>query len=190
MTTVAIVYFSADGHNHAMAEAFAEGVNAVEKVTAKIFRITGAQIENGRWHDEAVLTEINNADAIVIGSATYMGGVSAQVKAFIDRAAEIWMSQGWKNKLAGGFTHSGSPSGDKQGTLLYLVTHAAQHGMIWVGQGDLPDKENGINPLGSFLGAMGSGHDETVSEADLKTIRRYGQRMAKATLSWNPAEMS
>lgn len=190
MTTVAIVYFSAEGHTRAMAEAFAEGVNAVESVTAKVFRITGEQIENGRWQDEAVLSEVNNAEAIVIGSPTYMGGVSAQIKAFIDRAAEIWLSQGWKDKIAGGFTHSGSPSGDKQGMLLYLATHAAQHGMVWVGQADLPDAENSLNPLGSFLGAMGSGHAEAVSEADLKTTRRYGQRIAKATLAWKPDNMS
>ena len=190
MTTVAIVYFSVGGHNHEMAEALAKGVSSVETVTAKTFRITGEQMEEGRWQDEAALNEISQADAIVLGSPTYMGGVAAQLKAFIDRAGEIWMSQGWQNKLAGGFTHSGSPSGDKQGTLLYLATHAAQHGMIWIGQGDLPDAENGINPLGSFLGAMGSGHEEKVSEADLITAERYGSRIARATLAWHPDKMT
>lgn len=120
-----------------------------------------------------------------------MGGVAAQVKAFIDAAGAVWMSQGWKNKLAGGFTHSGSPSGDKQGTLLYLATNAAQHGMIWVGAGDLPNPENGVNRIGSFLGAMGYGLEEgKVDPGDLKTAQLYGQRIAKATQAWNASQLS
>jgi NAD(P)H dehydrogenase (quinone) len=74
--------------------------------------------------------------SLIFGSPTYMGGVASQLKAFIDAASGIWFAQGWKNKIAGGFTHSGSPSGDKQGTLLYLAINAAQHSMIWVGNWD------------------------------------------------------
>lgn len=180
MTTVAIIYFSGEGHTHSMAESFAEGVKSVEDTTAKLFRITGDQIVEGRWQGEDTLAEISRCEAIVLGSPTYMGGVAAQLKAFIDAAGGIWFSQGWKDKIAGGFTHSGSPSGDKQGTLLYLATHAAQHSMIWMGPGVMPD-ETGVNRLGSFLGAMGSGHEENVDEGDLKTAWLYGQRIAKAS---------
>ncbi|WP_292831862.1 flavodoxin family protein [Nostoc sp. JL33] len=92
---------------------------------------------NGRWKNDEGLEKLNQADAIVFGSPTYMGGVAAQFKAFIDAASEVWFRQGWKDKIAAGFTHSSSPSGDKQGTLLYLAMNAAQHGMIWVNVGDL-----------------------------------------------------
>ena len=191
MTTVAIVYFSGTGNTKLMAEAVAEGAQSVEQTTAKVFRITGEQITAGRWQDETIMAALSEADAIVIGSPTYMGGVAAQVKAFIDAAGEVWFSQGWKNKLAGGFTHSGSPSCDKQGTLLYLATNAAQHSMIWVGSSEMPDPESGVNRAGSYLGVMGYGRGEgEVDPGDLKFSQLYGQRIAKATLAWNAAQMN
>ena len=189
MTTVAIVYFSATGNTKLMAEAIAEGASSVEGTEAKVFRITGEQIEAGRWKDDAVIEALHTSDAIVIGSPTYMGGVAAQVKAFIDAAGAVWQNQGWKNKIAGGFTHSGSPSGDKQGTLLYLATHAAQHGMVWVGFGELPNEDT--NRVGAFLGAMGYGHAEgDVDPIDLNDSKLYGQRLAKATHAWNAGKMA
>ncbi|MEM6450407.1 MAG: flavodoxin family protein [Cyanobacteria bacterium P01_D01_bin.105] len=190
MTKVAIVYFSATGNTKLMAEAVAEGANSVADTEAQLLRITGEQIDAGRWQDEAVIEALNAADAIVIGTPTYMGGVAAQLKAFIDAAGAIWMSQGWKNKIAGGFTHSGSPSGDKQGTLLYLATNAAQHGMVWVGFAELANEE-GVNRVGSFLGAMGYGRAAgEVDPGDIKSSQLYGQRLAKATHAWGAAEMT
>jgi NAD(P)H dehydrogenase (quinone) len=184
MPTVSIVYFSGMGHTKLMAEAVTKGAEQVNQTTAHILRITGEQITEGRWSDDAIIDQLNQSDAIVFGSPTYMGGVAAQFKAFIDAASPIWFQQGWKDKVAGGFTHSGSPSGDKQGTLLYLVTNAMQHGMIWVGTGEL-GQDNGVNRLGSFLGPMGntppdfSGGPPQVDPGDLLTSEHYGTRIAE-----------
>jgi NAD(P)H dehydrogenase (quinone) len=185
MKTVAIVYFSGTGNTQRMAEAMAAGVELVADTHAKLLRITGEQITEGRWQDDAMVQVLAEADAIVIGTPTYMGGVAAQLKAFIDAAGSVWFTQGWKNKLAGGFTHSGSPSGDKQGTLLSLAIHAAQHSMIWVGADQMPNPENGVNRAGSFLGVMGYGQgDNPVDPGDLKSAELYGQRIANATHAW------
>ncbi len=186
MATIAVVYFSGMGHTHLMAEAVARGIQSVPGVEVTLLRITGEQITEGRWRDEAMLATLAAADTIVFGSPTYMGGVAAQFKAFVDGASEVWFKQGWKNKLAGGFTHSGSPSGDKQGTLLYLAIQASQHGMVWVGQGEMSDG-SGLNRVGSYLGAMGYGYPQgeaTLDEGDRLTAERYGQRLAEATLRW------
>ena len=190
MTTTAIVYFSGTGHTKALAESLAKGVESVENATAKLLRITGEQIVEGRWQNEPILDAIGGADAVVFGSPTYMGGVSAQMKAFIDAASAVWFVQGWKNKLAGGFTHSGSPSGDKQGTLLYLATQAAQHGMVWIGPAQMSDPESGVNRLGSYLGVMGSGREETTDPGDLKSAQLYGQRIASATHAWSTDKLA
>lgn len=185
---IAIVYFSGSGHTHLMATAIATGVEKSHG-TATLFRLTGEQIINGRWRDEAMLQQISAADAIVFGSPTYMGGVAAQFKAFVDAASSIWFSQGWKDKIAGGFTHSGSPSGDKQGTLLALAINAAQHSMIWVGNAE--PNQDGVNRLGSYLGVMGqsvpdfSGAQGPELEAgDRLTSERYGQRIVAAVARW------
>ena len=66
--------------SHLMAEALAEGATQVAETTAQLLRITGEQIQKGRWHDEDILSALNGADAIAFGSPTYMGGVSGQFK--------------------------------------------------------------------------------------------------------------
>ncbi|MEO0490393.1 MAG: flavodoxin family protein [Cyanobacteria bacterium J06659_2] len=194
MTTTAIVYFSGSGHTHLMAEAIATGArkggNDVE-----LLRITGEQITQGRWQDDEMMAKLNQADAIVFGSPTYMGGVAAQFKAFIDAASSAWFEQAWKDKIAAGFTHSSSLSGDKQGTLLYLATNAAQHAMLWLNVGDMPSqylgKTDGVNRLGSFLGVMGqspmkmNGEDAALDPGDRLTAENLGQRVAEAATRWN-----
>ncbi|TYQ27745.1 flavodoxin family protein [Pseudanabaena sp. UWO311] len=189
MSSIAIVYFSGTGHTHLMAEAFAEGANKIADTKVQLFRITGEEIHNGRWRNEKVLESLNQYDAIVFGSPTYMGGVAAQFKAFVDAASGIWFQQLWKDKLAGGFTHSGSPSGDKQGTLLYLAINAAQHSMIWVGAGEM--NQNGVNRLGSYMGVMGqavpdlSGTKAVELDAgDRLSAELYGERIAQISKRW------
>ena len=193
MSKIAIVYFSGMGHTHLMAEAVEKGARKVEGSTVELLRITGEQITDGRWKDDAMIEKLNQADAIVFGSPTYMGGVAGQFKCFIDDAG-VWFEQKWKDKIAGGFTHSGSLSGDKQGTLLYLAIHAAQQSMIWVGAGDLPSnyfgKDDGDNRLGSFMGVMGqtmldmSGKPPEVHPGDALTAEKYGERIALAAQRW------
>lgn len=186
MAAIAIVYFSSQGHTHLMAEALAGGVDAAGGIP-HLLRITGDQITDGRWQDDSMLATLNAADGIVFGSPTYMGGIAGQFKCFIDAASATWFQQGWKDKIAGGFTHSGSPSGDKQGTLLYLAINAAQHGMIWVGPADMPNPDTGINRLGSFMGVMGdsaldmSGGAAQVDPGDLASAKLYGQRLVAVT---------
>ncbi|MBE9009593.1 flavodoxin family protein [Pseudanabaenaceae cyanobacterium LEGE 13415] len=191
MTKVSIVYFSGTGHTHLMAEAVAAGVNRVEGATAELVRITGDQIVEGRCQNQEALDKLSASDAIVFGSPTYMGGVAAQFKAFIDAASSVWFVQGWKDKIAGGFTHSGSYSGDKQGTLLYLATNAAQHSMIWIGNAEPNDGT--VNRLGSYLGVMGqsavdmSGAPAMLDTGDQKTSELYGERIAIAAQRWKKA---
>jgi NAD(P)H dehydrogenase (quinone) len=198
MQTIAIVYFSGSGHTHLMAEAVAEGVRK-SGARAELLRITGEQIHNGRWQNDEMLEKLAQADAIIFGSPTYMGGVAAQFKAFVDAASSAWFAQQWKDKIAAGFTHSSSPSGDKQGTLLYLAINAAQHGMVWVGSAALPSqyvgKTDGVNRLGSFLGVMGQspmvgpGESATLESGDYLTAENLGQRVAEATQRWNAAKV-
>ncbi|MDQ2096317.1 MAG: flavodoxin family protein [Tychonema bourrellyi B0820] len=196
MSNLAIVYFSGSGKTHLMAQAIAEGATQLLGVKVELLRIVKEQIVNGVWQDAEILEKLNQADAIVFGSPTYMGGVAGQFKLFIDAASEVWFRQEWKDKIAAGFTHSSCASGDKQGTLLYLAINASQHGMIWVNVGDLPsqflEKDDGVNRLGSFLGVMGQGTDLSGVEAKLAldpgdrlTAFRFGKRIAEAAERWS-----
>ena len=87
-----------------------------------------------------------------MGSPTYMGMASWQFKKFADVTSKRWFTSAWKDKVAGGFTISASPSGDKLSTIQYFITLAMQQGMIWVGQPTMNDGT--INRIGSYSGLM------------------------------------
>lgn len=177
MTRVAVIYFSGYGHTQRMAQAVADGANAVlVAVDAE-----GNLPENG-WDT------LNDADAIVMGSPTYMGSVSWQFKKFADASAKAWSNQAWKNKVFAGFTNSATMNGDKLSTLHYLFTLAMQHGGIWVGTGMMPSNSkaatrNDTNYVGAFSGAMATTpSDANVAEmlpGDMETARLFGQRVAE-----------
>lgn len=184
MTAVAVVYHSVSGRTRTLAEAVARGAGAVEGVTAHLLSVE----EAARAH--AVLAA---ADAIVFGCPTYMGSASAPFKAFMDATSAVWALQGWRDKLAAGFTHSAALSGDKLGTLTQLAVFAAQHGMVWVGLGlpptyvaaETPDEDT--NRLGSHLGAMAQSRPGggVLPAGDRKTAEHLGRRVAEAAVRWS-----
>jgi multimeric flavodoxin WrbA len=186
MPTVAIVYHSGFGHTEAVARSVAEGLGQVSGVKASLIKTSelpspGAdKTLGGRW------AELAAADAIVFGTPTYMGSVSADFKRFMDASAGPWFKQAWKDKLAAGFTNSGSPSGDKLNTLVTLAVFAGQHSMVWVSQGIFNDGQN--NRLGGWLGYMSQSDnapaDQTPPPQDHATARAFGQRVGIAAVRW------
>jgi len=177
VTKVAVVFHSGYGHTLRMAQAVAEGA------AAQLVAIDAeGNLPAGGWETLAA------ADAIVMGSPTYMGTVSWQFKKFADASSKPWFSQGWKDKVFAGFTNSATMNGDKLSTLHYLFTLAMQHSGIWVGTGMMPSnakaaQRNDLNYVGSFSGAMAqspsdSGPDEMLP-GDLETARRFGERVAR-----------
>lgn len=188
MPTVAIVYFSAQGHTHQIAEAVAEGAKSVSGTSVELIRLVGADIVEGRLKNQAVLDALTAADAIVFGTPTYMGGYSAQMKALIDASSPVWMKLGWKDKIGAAFTHSQGLSGDKQNTLTSLWVNAMQHGMIWVSlgvlaEGTATDKVNRLSAYGGVMAQTDYGQEQ-VNDGDRKTAVILGTRVAEAVARW------
>jgi len=175
---IVIVYHSGYGHTSKVAEAVAAGSGGqLLPIDAE------GNLPEGGWD------ALNQANAIVFGSPTYMGNVSWQFKKFADQSSKVWAQQGWKDKLGAAFTNSASVAGDKQTTLYTLFTLAQQHGMLWVGTGLMPSnskaaQRDDINYLSSFAGlATASPSDaspEEVPQGDLATARLFGERVAAA----------
>lgn len=189
MSKIAIVYHSGFGHTDVLARDVAQGVTDSGGV-ADLLRIGSLQADFGEFFDR-----IADADAIIFGSPTYMGTVSAPMKAFMDASARVYFTKAWKDKLGAAFTVSGSPSGDKLNTLTSLAIFAAQHGMLWIGTGQNPgnnDDESAAteveNRLGSFIGAMAQAAndspDVTPKAGDRATARSLGRRVAQAAARW------
>ncbi|MBU2705664.1 flavodoxin family protein [Zooshikella marina] len=188
MSKIAIVYHSGFGHTEVQAKAVVSGVTSVNGVSADLFEV-------------ALVTDnpeqLNAYNAIIFGAPTYMGSLSAPFKAFMDASSKVWFNQGWKDKLAAGFTNSGSMSGDKFNSLVQLTTFAAQHSMLWVSLGQMnesssPDIASGhpeaVNRIGAYLSAMAQSDnlpaDQTPPSGDLKTAEQLGKRVAEASLRW------
>ena len=183
---IALVYFSGYGHTARVAETVKQGADQAGAVTT-LYEVQ--QVLNQ-------LDVLDKADAIIFGSPTYMGGAAAEFKQFADASSKKWFTQSWNNKLAAGFTNSGSLSGDKLATLQAFSILAAQHGMIWVSTGMMPiQRDHGhggqpddVNRLGSYLGLMTqSDHAEsskTPSPGDIETARLFGVRVAEVAQRW------
>lgn len=174
-------------HTEAQARSVAAGA---EDAGAVATLISVADVEAVDWDS------LNNADAIIFGSPTYMGSVSGPFKTFMDASSKVWFTQGWKDKLAAGFTNSGSQSGDKLNTLVQLSIYAAQQSMNWVSLGLMPGNNSStgsnedLNRLGGFLGAMAQSNGDQGAEvappsADHRTARELGKRVAQAAERWN-----
>lgn len=185
MSKVAVVYHSGYGHTAEVAKAVARGAADIAGIEAQLISVTDI---DKHWQD------LDAADAIIFGTPTYMGGVSAPFKTFMDASSKVWMAQGWKDKIAAGFTHSASQGGDKFNTVTQLFTLAMQHGMIWTGLGLLPGNNsskgsvNDLNRLGSSTGSLTQSNadqgSEVIPASDLKTAEHLGRRVALITLQF------
>lgn len=179
MSKIVVVFHSGYGHTVRVAQAVAEGAGA------ELLQIDAeGNLPEGGWET------LDAADAIVMGSPTYMGTVSWQFKKFADASSKAWFVQKWKDKVFAGFTNSATMNGDKLATLHTLFTLAMQHGGIWVGTGMMPSntkaaQRNDINYVGSFAGAMAQtpadASPDEIPPGDLETAKLFGQRVAEVT---------
>ncbi|HEX4359660.1 MAG TPA: flavodoxin family protein [Pseudonocardia sp.] len=180
--SVAIAYYSGRGHTAALAEAVAAGVGDAS-ATATVLAVD--KMDEPGW---AVL---DGADAIIFGSPTYMGNVSAGFQTFAESTSGRCMSGAWRDKVAAGFTNSGGKSGDKLHSLMSILVLAAQQHMHWVNLGLAPgwtsstSSEHDLNRLAFWLGAaaqtdtdVSAGH---MHGSDVLTCRHLGRRVAEVT---------
>lgn len=184
---VAIIYDSNGGTTKLVAEQVAKGVAIVEGIEVDLLDTEEATNK---------LRVLDQYDGYIWGSPTLFGSISAKLKAFIEKTGFIYAGRGFQDKLAGGFTNSASPGGDKQGALFQLMTYSTQHGLLWVPLG-LPAKNNKVlrneeeyNRGGWFSGLATQSYLDAAKdvlnppEADLKTARYYGERFAKVALQY------
>jgi len=186
MTQLAIIYHSGHGHTEHIARHVLEGTRQVDGVAAHLVKA------------EDMATRPNDLvdfDGILLGSPTYLGGVSGPFKSFMDATGRLWAQQALKGKLAAGFTVSSLPAGDKQSTLLSMFVFAMQHGMLWVGNPILPEQHRGVpydeaaNRLGSWSGLMAqAGHSapaDSFVPGDVKTAHLFGRHFANTLVRVN-----
>lgn len=181
---IAIIFHSNYGHTRRVATAIAQGASRL----ARVRLLDVAVLSDKDWHD------MDNADVLVFGSAVYLGGVTAEFKAFMDSTSKRWLNRTWQGKLSAGFANSGGLSGDKLAVLQSLCLFAMQHGMNWLGLPLLPtgSADGDLNRLSSFLGLMTQSLDAppevTPCQGDIDTAVWFGEHLAKTAIAYTQSE--
>ncbi len=155
MARILITYDSVTGNTEKMALAVAEGVEKVDGAKAQVKRIA-----------ETKDLDLLRADAIVIGSPTYYGQMSAATKGFIDKTERIHGKL--RGKIGAAFTSSGGTASGAETTLLSVLGTMLVHGMIIQGRYD--DKHYGAVAVGS------------PSKTELQDCRQLGKMVAELAL--------
>jgi len=180
---VAVAYHSGYGKTGGLARAVARGAAAVDGVTVDLLDVT--QLDDDGW------AALDAAHAIIFGSPTYFGSLSAEMKRFLESTVGRWIDgPRWKDKLAAGFTNSKTMSGDKLNTLFDLSVFAAQHGMIWVGL-DLYPGWHTADPGGSNVRTLPEGRPQMADakgdgSADLNRLGSWFGAMSQANSDESP----
>jgi multimeric flavodoxin WrbA len=116
-----------------------------------------------------VLKKMADSDGILIGSPVYCGGVTAQLKALLDRTVIPYQGAELKDKVGGAITVGGAKNGGQELTLMQLNAFFLMHDMVVA------------SAEGGNYGGMATGNDRGEVKEDeegMKKARAVGTRMA------------
>jgi NAD(P)H dehydrogenase (quinone) len=186
---LAVIYYSSTGFS---AEIAKEISDAAEKAGAEVRLLKAAEIapeaaiaSNAAWADHAkksadvpVATpdDVDWADAVIFGTPTRFGNISAQLKQFIDTLGGLWAQGKLANKLYSGFVTTATSHGGQESTLLALYNSIHHFGGLVVSPGYTdPVKFVDGNPYGtSHVDAQGN---NPVGEQTRNAARHQAERV-------------
>jgi NAD(P)H dehydrogenase (quinone) len=195
-----IIYYSAYGHIRTMAEAAAAAALEIPGVEVTLRRVgetlsddilakMGALEAAKAQADVPVVTaeELAEADAVLFGTPTRFGNMTAQMRQFLDSTGGLWMKGALVGKPGGVFASSATQHGGQESTILSFHTYLLHQGMVVVGlpyafQGQMRiDEITGGSPYGASTIAGGDGSRQP-SENELEGIRFQARHLAEIGL--------
>jgi NAD(P)H dehydrogenase (quinone) len=171
---IIIVVASATGRTARMAEAAAEGA-----------REAGANA-SVRKAEDASPEDLEEADAVLLGSGVHMGGMEASMRAFLERTAPVWIQGKLVGKLGAAFVSAGAGGrGGAELTLITLLTTLAEHGMLLV---PMHSRLEGFAAAGCHWGPIAwtnpRGGEAGPTSGHLDAARAHGRWVAECTGRW------
>lgn len=192
MKKVLVLYYSMYGHIEQMAEAVAAGAASVPGVEATLKRVPETMPEDvarkaGAKLDQkapvASPQELADYDAILFGTPTRFGNMTAQMRNFLDQTGGLWVKGALIGKLGSVFTSTGTGGGGE--TTITSFWHTLAHqGMLIVGLPYSATELSDISELrgGSPYGAAtiaGADGSRRPSAKELALARFQGEHVAK-----------
>ena len=181
-TRIQIVFYSMYGHIYKMAEAIAEGAREVgdtevllyqvpELVPEDVLEKSGAKKARAAFAHVPIIKpdQLSAADAIIFGTGTRFGNMTAQMRNFLDQTGGLWMSGGLVGKVGSVFTSTATQHGGQETTITSFHSTLFHHGMIVVG---VPYSEQGLTNMEEISGGTPYGAS-TLTKGD-------GSRMPSA----------
>jgi NAD(P)H dehydrogenase (quinone) len=192
MSKVLVLYYSSYGHVEKLAHAVGEGARAtgatvdVKRVpeTAPLEVAKAAHFKLDQAAPVAVVDDLANYDAIIIGTPTRFGRISSQMASFLDQAGGLWLSGVLNGKVGGAFTSTATQHGGQEATLFSVITNLLHFGMTIVGlpysyQGQMTiDEMHGGSPYGASTIAGSQGQRQP-SANELDGARFQGRLIAE-----------
>ena len=192
MTKVLVLYYSSYGHIEKMAGAVAEGVReaGAEAVIKRVPELVPEDVakKSGFKLDQAApiatVDELADYDAIIIGTPTRFGNMTAQMKNFLDQTGGLWAQGKLIGKVGAVFTSSATQHGGQESTILATQIVLLHQGLVIVGlpysfQGQMGLQEiTGGSPYGASTIAGGDGSRQP-SDNELAGARYQGRHVAQ-----------
>ncbi|MGE0008603.1 MAG: NAD(P)H:quinone oxidoreductase [Parvibaculaceae bacterium] len=192
MTKVLVLYYSSYGHIEQMAYAAAEGARSAgadvdvkrvpELVPEEVAKKSGFKLDQKA--PVAKVDELPNYDAIIFGSGTRFGNVTAQLRNFMDQTGGLWARGALVGKVGSVITSSATQHGGQESTILSFIPTLLHQGMVVVGLPYSFQGQSGLDEIkgGSPYGAStiaGSDGSRQPSAVELEGARYQGRHVAE-----------
>ncbi len=186
---LSVIYYSSTGNVDAMARRTAQ---AAEKAGAEVRlrhveELAPAEAIDSQpaWREHvdeiqdqprATAEDVTWADAVIFGTPTRYGNVSAQLKQFMDALGPQWQAGELADKAYAGFTSSATAHGGQESTLLALYNSIHHFGGVVVA----PGYTDGLkfvdgNPYGA--GHVDGGTGEPLTDAETDALDHLAERL-------------
>lgn len=193
---VLVVFYSTYGHIWKMAEAIAEGAREVadaevavkqvpELLSDEVLTKMGALDARKAFASVPVAksAELADYDAIIFGTPTRFGNMTAQMRSFLDQTGGLWAKGALVGKVGSVFASTGTQHGGQETTITSFHTTLLHHGMIIVG---CPYSEQGLTNMKEITGGTpygattlaGSDGSRQPSANELGIARFQGRHVA------------
>ncbi|MET9431215.1 MULTISPECIES: NAD(P)H:quinone oxidoreductase [unclassified Streptomyces] len=204
MTKIAVIAHSLAGSALSLADAVAEGAaKAADTNEVRLLRVPDIRsdeelaqdprigslfTERVASHPVATNDDLAWADAVILGSGTRFGGMSASMRKFLEDAAGLWVTGALQGKVGAAFSAASTPHGGMERTVHDLLTAMMHFGMLIVSPGYAdPVQYRASSPYGSVAQAGGpSGLMPT--EDDLEAARFLGALVSRTAARLAPAD--
>lgn len=195
---IAIVFHSLSGHVYKMAQAVSEGVKdeggepflcrVPETLSEDVLKKMKVWEFQKKMEHVPVCTvdDLLDAEAVIFGTPTRFGNMSAQMRTFLDRTGKLWSKRALVGKVGSVFVSTATQHGGQESTALSFHVTLMHHGMIVAGlpyiygKQDVLTSVEGCSPYGASTIAGNRG-ERGPSETELGGARFQGRYVTLIT---------